>query len=160
MTLSDGRPPLSTTGSRRALFGALMIAAAVLLAAPASASGLILEGPVTHVRDGDTIEVSGVPVRLSGVTADELGTARGEAAATFMHDIVRGKIVTCALTGEVTHDRQVGRCSVDRQDLGKKLIAARLAGRCTRYDPDGFYRRSQQDAGPYVGLMPTYCIPR
>jgi endonuclease YncB( thermonuclease family) len=160
MTSSEGRHPVSTTGQRRALLGALMAAAAILAAPPSPASGQNLAGPVTHVGDGDTIEVSGVPVRLSGVTADELGTARGEAAASFMRDIVRGEIVSCALTGEVTHDRQVGRCSVDGQDLGKKLIAARLAGRCTRYDPDGFYRRSQQDAGPYVGLMPSYCMPR
>jgi endonuclease YncB( thermonuclease family) len=144
----------------RGIAGTVMTIMAILVAAPSFGFSQILEGSVTHVRDGDTIEVSGMPVRLSGVTADELGTARGEAAASFMRDIVRGEIVTCALTGEVTHDRQVGRCSVDGQDLGKKLIAARLAGRCTRYDPDGFYRRSQQDAGPYVGLMPSYCMPR
>ncbi len=139
----------------------LLAAALVLLAsAPAPASGLGLQGPVTHVRDGDTIEVAGIPVRLSGVTADELGTARGEAAAAFMRDMVRGEVVTCALTGETTHDRQVGRCSIDGEDFGIKLIAARLAGRCARYDPDGFYRIPQQDAGPYTGLMPAYCIPR
>ncbi len=156
----DVRTPVSAACNMRALAGTVMTIMAILVTAPSFGFSPILEGPVTHVRDGDTIEVSGVPVRLSGVTADELGTARGEAATSFMRDIVRGEIVTCALTGEVTHDRQVGRCSVDGQDLGKKLIAARLAGRCTRYDPDGFYRRSQQDAGPYVGLMPSYCMPR
>ncbi len=138
----------------------VMALAALLPADPSIGSGLTLQGAVTHVRDGDTIEVSGVPVRLSGVTADELGTARGEAAASFMRDVVRGETVTCALTGAVTHDRQVGHCSVNGQDLGVKLIEARLAGRCARYDPDGLYRIPQQQAGPYVGLMPGYCTPR
>lgn len=151
-TQSPGRIPAQTS-----LFAAALI---LLTSNPMQGSGLMLEGVVTHVRDGDTIVVSGVPVRLSGVTADELGTARGEAAAAFIRDMVRGEVVTCALTGETTHDRQVGRCSIDGEDLGIKLIAARLAGRCARYDPDGFYRVPQQDAGPYTGLMPAYCIPR
>ena len=123
-------------------------------------AGLLLEGQVTHVRDGDTIEIAGIPVRLSGVTADELGTPRGEAAASFMRDMVRGGIAVCDLSGEVTHDRQVGRCSINGRDLGLSLIAARMAGRCSRFDPDGFYQRAQQDAGPYVGQMPGYCTPR
>ena len=157
-------PPAPATDRRscRILARRFLLAAALALltSGPVLSSRLTLEGPVTHVRDGDTIVVSGVPVRLSGVTADELGTARGEAAASFMRDMVRGEIVTCDLTGETTHDRQVGRCSIDGEDLGIKLIAARLAGRCARYDPDGFYRVPQQDAGPYSGLMPAYCIPR
>ena len=139
------------------------IAVALFAAAvPAHAGGLRLDGQVTHVRDGDTIEVDGIPVRLSGVTADELGTARGEAAAAFMRDLVRGQTVTCDLTGEVTHDRQVGHCALatDGYDLGALLIEAGMAGRCARYDPDGLYRAIQQEAGPYVGLMPKYCQPR
>ncbi len=160
MILPDGRTTLSVPRRTFARKIAVFSAIAMLLADAAISSGLTLEGPVTHVRDGDTIEVSGVPVRLSGVTADELGTARGEAAASFMRDIVRNDTVICTLTGEITYDRQVGRCSVDGQDLGTKLIAARLAGRCARYDPDGFYRAPQQEAGPYVGLMPNYCKPK
>jgi endonuclease YncB( thermonuclease family) len=37
-------------------------------------------GPVTHVRDGDTIEVAGVPVRLNGLHAPELREPGGQAA--------------------------------------------------------------------------------
>lgn len=37
-------------------------------------------GSVTHVRDGDTIEVADVPIRLNGVTCDERGTPMGKQA--------------------------------------------------------------------------------
>ncbi len=31
----------------------------------------VLQGTITHVRDGDTIEVAGIPVRLWGIHAPE-----------------------------------------------------------------------------------------
>jgi endonuclease YncB( thermonuclease family) len=160
MSDPDGRTaPFSLTSFRQ--YGhALLTASLLLLAAPSLADGFILKGIVTHIRDADTIEVAGVPVRLSGVTADELGTARGKAAKAFMRDLVRGQTVTCTLTGETTHDRQVGHCAVNGYDLGMRLIEAGMAGRCARYDPDGLYRPVQQQAGPYAGLMPKYCQPR
>ena len=40
-----------------------------------------LAGAVTHVRDGDTIEVGGVPIRLQGLAAPE-GDEPGGTEAT------------------------------------------------------------------------------
>jgi endonuclease YncB( thermonuclease family) len=40
-----------------------------------------LTGEVTHVRDGDTIKVGSMPIRLDGLAAPE-GDAPGGAAAT------------------------------------------------------------------------------
>ena len=37
-----------------------------------AAKPTILTGMVTHVRDGDTIEVGKIPIRLNGVSAPEL----------------------------------------------------------------------------------------
>ncbi len=156
----DGRTKVSAVARSARRWIALALSLALLMAHPAFAGNFVLEGFVTHIRDGDTIEVSGVPVRLSGVTADELGTARGKAAKAFMRDLVQGQTVTCTLTGETTYDRQVGHCAVDGYDLGMRLIEAGMAGRCARYDPDGHYRPVQQQAGPYEGLMPKYCQPR
>ena len=54
-----------------------------LLAAPAIALAdepAILTGTVTHVRDGDTIEVGKVPIRLNGVSAPELKEPLGKAS--------------------------------------------------------------------------------
>jgi hypothetical protein len=47
--------------------------------APATSAGSTISGHV-QVRDGDTIVVSGVPVRLRGLHCDERGTAAGERA--------------------------------------------------------------------------------
>ena len=160
MSDPDGRTFFLATMKVQKPFMHLLAAFLLLLADAAFAGSFVLEGFVTHIRDGDTIEVSGVPVRLSGVTADELGTARGKAAKAFMRDLVQGQTVTCTLTGETTYDRQVGHCAVGGYDLGMRLIEAGMAGRCARYDPDGLYRPVQQQAGPYEGLMPKYCQPR
>jgi len=69
-----------------------------------------LQGTVTHVRDGDTIEVGNVPIRLNGLHAPELDDPGGKRAATFMRDLVLHKAVTCSLTGEKSYDRFVGTC--------------------------------------------------
>ena len=43
-----------------------------------------LTGPITHVRDGDTIEVGKIPIRLNGLTCDERGTAIGDRATAYL----------------------------------------------------------------------------
>lgn len=83
----------------------------------------VLDGRVTHVRDGDTIEVSGVAVRLATLDCPELGTPEGEAAAARMRRAARFQRVTCTLTGQTSHDRVIGTC-VTRTgtDLAERLI--------------------------------------
>ena len=44
----------------------------VLITSGMAAEPTILTGTVTHVRDGDTIEVGKIPIRLNGVSAPEL----------------------------------------------------------------------------------------
>jgi endonuclease YncB( thermonuclease family) len=39
-------------------------------------------GMVTHVRDGDTIDVRGVPVRIANLDCAERGTSAGDRATT------------------------------------------------------------------------------
>ncbi|WP_170431929.1 thermonuclease family protein [Ruegeria arenilitoris] len=117
-----------------------------------------LSGSVTHVRDGDTIEVSGVPVRLSGLTCDERNTSRGASATRAVTNLVNGQALSCTLTGEKSYDREVGRCRLpDGRDIGTELILARECGRCERYDPEGTYIAPQKMAGPYNGVIPKYC---
>ena len=59
-----------------------------------------LTGPVTHVRDGDTIEVAGKPIRLQGPNRNERGTALGEAATTAISRLVTNGEITCELSSE------------------------------------------------------------
>jgi endonuclease YncB( thermonuclease family) len=70
----------------------------------------VLTGPVTHVRDGDTIEVAGKPIRLQGLNCNEEGTALGEAASTAISHLVTNGEITCELSGEMTYDREAGTC--------------------------------------------------
>jgi endonuclease YncB( thermonuclease family) len=43
-------------------------------------SGSVITGTVTHVRDGDTVEVNGVAIRLSALNCPENGTQKGNYA--------------------------------------------------------------------------------
>ncbi len=66
----------------------------------AAAQAAELTGIVTHVRDGDTIEIDSTPIRLSGLHAPELDSQAGKRAAEFMQNLVLHKSVRCRLNGE------------------------------------------------------------
>ena len=119
-----------------------------------------LTGPITHVRDGDTIEVGEIAIRLNGLTCDERGTALGDRATAYLRLKIIDKVATCFLNGERTYDRLVGRCATEELgDIGAHLIAQQLCGRCTRYDSTGIYEDAQTRAGHYAGAIPSYCRP-
>ena len=81
----------------------------------------ILSGKVTHVRDGDTIEVNGIPIRLSALDCPERGTQKGDTAARIAQQFL-GSQATCELTGAKTYDRLVGYCEVDGADFGAYMM--------------------------------------
>ena len=87
--------------------------------APSSPS--ILNGTVTHVRDGDTIEVNGVAVRLSALDCPENGTRQGDKATRIAKQF-KGSLARCELTGAKTYDRLVGYCSVGGSDFGLYMM--------------------------------------
>jgi micrococcal nuclease len=105
----------------------------VLITPGIAAEPTILTGTVTHVRDGDTIEVGKIPIRLNGVSAPELKELLGQQSKQFMLNLVDGKDVRCELTGAKTYDRLVGTCFLDGQDIGAAVISAGLALDCPRY---------------------------
>ena len=43
----------------------------------------VLRGPITHVRDGDTIEVKRIPIRIAVLDCPENNTSEGKAATRF-----------------------------------------------------------------------------
>jgi micrococcal nuclease len=128
-----------------------------LLAAPATAQET-LTGTVTHVRDGDTIEVADVPVRLNGVAAPELDEPRGREGKKFMARLVAGKTVRCELNGERSYDRVIGICYLDGKDIGASIIAAGLARDCPRFSR-GRYDEFNTAASKRLPL-PGYCVRR
>ncbi len=113
-----------------------------------------------YARDGDTIVVAGVPIRLNGVDAPETSNRYGREAKLFMQRAIRGREITCELNGERTYDRWVGVCfvKVDRNDidLGAALIANGYALDCAHYS--GGRYRSLEPAGARERLRQArYC---
>ena len=117
-----------------------------------------IAGTVTHVRDGDTIEVNGMAVRLNGLHAPELHERGGSAARTWMVEHTRGQQVVCVLNGDRTHDRWVGTCRNKDGDLAAQLIAAGLGRDCPRWS-GGRYARLETAAAKWMPL-PAYCTRR
>jgi len=93
--------------------------------------GAELVGRVTHIRDGDTIEVEGIPIRIANLDCAERGSDAGARATQRMRDLSALGPMICSLEGRRTYDREVGVCAlVDGRDLGEILIAE---GVCSRW---------------------------
>ena len=93
------------------------------LPAPPKATGsqTILTGTVAHVRDGDTVEVDGIAIRLAALNCPENKTQKGQYATRIAKQF-EGSKMTCELTGAKTYDRLVGYCSVNGVDFGRFMI--------------------------------------
>jgi micrococcal nuclease len=137
----------------------MMIWSVVLLSMFLSGPALadrVIEGRVTVVRDVDTIVVAGTPIRLNGMDGPETSTRIGREARTFMTSLVRGETVTCQLNGERTHDRWVGVCFLDGQDIGAIAVAEGHALDCRRYS-GGRYRQLETPAARSRIQRAGYC---
>lgn len=92
---------------------------------------LIVQGPVTHIRDGDTIEVRGVPIRIANLDCAETGTNAGRNATYRMVELAQRGPLLCRLEGRKSWDREVGVCDLaDGRDVGEIMIAE---GVCARW---------------------------
>jgi endonuclease YncB( thermonuclease family) len=90
-----------------------------------------IEGRVTHVRDGDTIEVMGTPIRFAKLDCAELGTPAGERAKRRMAQLVAGEKVQCQLSKRRSYDRVIGECDLQNgQSLSGIMIRE---GICRRW---------------------------
>ena len=103
----------------------IILVALMMLLSPALAqdanNSTVLTGNVTNVRDGDTIEVGGIAVRLSALDCPENGTQEGD-RATKLAQKFRGTEARCELTGAKSYDRLVGYCDVEGADFGRYMM--------------------------------------
>ena len=103
-------------------------------AAPSASSGQkVLTGTVTHVRDGDTIEVNGTPIRLAALDCPERGTRDGDYASLIAKQF-QGQQATCELTGAKTYERLVGYCSINGADFGRYMMQNSACKVWEKYD--------------------------
>ena len=81
----------------------------------------VLSGTITHVRDGDTIELNNIPIRLAALDCPEKGTKKGDYASRVAKQF-KGLKAICELTGAKTYDRLVGYCSINGTDFELFMI--------------------------------------
>ena len=124
---------------------------------PSTTAAPTISGPA-RVIDGDTVVVGDTRVRLKGVDAAELGTARGENARRVMATLVTGQL-TCRLSGEKTYGREVGYCTTaNGTDINQAIIASGAALACPRYDDR--YVPYEQAAALAAQPRSSYCVKR
>ena len=93
----------------------------------------VLRGTITHVRDGDTFEVKGTPVRISALDCSENSISVGQIATRFAKQF-KGKQAVCELTGAKTYDRVVGYCSIEGKDFAQFMVENKLCKFWPKYD--------------------------
>lgn len=127
---------------------------ACVIAIPAF--GETITGQITFVRDVDTLVVDRIPVRLNGVDGPELHSPEGQAARLWMIQYVSGQTLRCDLNGHRSHDRHVGVCYANGQDIGAAAIQAGHALDCQRFS-DGRYKNLETDRARMDLKRAVYC---
>jgi endonuclease YncB( thermonuclease family) len=129
-----------------------IVALVTLISSPA------LADPITgqaSIIDGDTLEIHGQRIRLSGIDApessqlcrgdDSLQYQCGAKAANQLDEHIGGRPVSCEGVGQDQYRRVVAVCSIDGVDLGEWLVRAGLAFDWPRYSK-GKYAAAQKEA--------------
>lgn len=108
--------------------------------ASAQAPGQTFTGLVTHVRDGDTIELrtstgTALTVRLHGVDAPESAQSYGATATRAARSYVYEKRVRVEVRDTDRYGRTVGVVEIANGSLGALLVRDGLAWHYDRYAP-------------------------
>jgi micrococcal nuclease len=150
-------PAFSPMVSSLRLFGMVILVSIFYPALSIADEPTVIFGTVTHVRDGDTIVIGEVAIRLYGISAPELNEPLGEGAREFMEELVFGKQLRCELNGKKTYDRFVGICFSEQTDIGSAIIANGFALDCPRYSKGRYKNIKQIGTTPKIRL-PNYCV--
>lgn len=105
------------------------------------------------VLDGDTIDISGMRIRMFGIDAPEndqpcsIGNrtwACGTMSTASLRDLIGDSPVRCAPTGKDRYGRTLARCHVREIDIQSWMVAHGWAVAYSRYSRD--YEAEQQQA--------------
>ena len=105
---------------------------------------------VASVVDGDTIEIRGQRIRLSGYDTPERGARCGsvnvyQKAARALSDFMGKRTVTCTVTDTDRWNRLVATCSVGGIDLGDHMVQEGWGRDWPQYS-QGRYAKEEADA--------------
>ena len=144
-----------------------LFVAALLFAVPAFAGDLVGQASII---DGDTIEIHGTRIRLSGIDApesdqlcrgdDSLQYRCGAKAANALDAFIAGRPISCEPVAVDQYRRTVAVCSIDGVDIVSWLVRTGLAFDWPQYSK-GKYAADQKDAeragrGIWAG---SYVVP-
>ena len=106
---------------------------------------------VTHVADGDTVEILIPParkvrVRLHGVDTPEFNEPFNARARTFTRVLMFGRSVTLVGKDVDRYGRLVARVTVDDMDASESIIAAGLGCTFRQYARDSALDAAQESA--------------
>lgn len=154
------------TITRHRLAQSLGLAAALstfspLITPPVSAreAGAPVVGAVTRVRDGDTLELGRVVVRLQGVAAPERRDPLGEEATLLLRELVGSREVSCEPDGTRSRGRVVAVCRVGGRDIGAILVRRGLARDCARYSRGRYAADETAARAAGAGIADVYALP-
>jgi endonuclease YncB( thermonuclease family) len=123
------------------------------------ASGL---AGIASVVDGDTIEIHGTRIRLSGYDTPERGARCGDTnvyqrAANELSDFIANRTVACVPTGTDEHQRTVATCSVNGTDLGDYMVSQGWGRDWPRYSHGAYAEEEASARSASRGLWGLSC---
>lgn len=117
---------------------------------------------VATATDGDTIEIHGTAIRLSGFDAPEHGSMCGstnvyQRASLALSDYIGTRTVHCAPDGTETHGRTVATCTVDGVDLGEHMVSEGWARDWPRFSHGAYADDEASARGAHRGIWGLDC---
>jgi len=108
-------------------------------APPCFNCGVVLNGHVTRVLDGDTLEVNDqnhhmFRIRLQGIDAPEKSQAYGSQAKEFLTKLTLNHDVEIIWNEKDQYGRLIGKITSEQKDVCLEMISAGLAWHFTKYE--------------------------
>lgn len=117
---------------------------------------------IASVVDGDTIEIHGQRIRLSGYDTPESGARCGDtnvyqSASLALSDFIANQTVSCAPTGADRYDRVTPTCSAGGTDLGEYVVSQGWGRDWPRYSGGAYADEEQAARNAGRGLWSLEC---
>lgn len=112
--------------------------------------------------DGDTIEIHGKRIRLSGFDTPERGATCGavnvyQKAAFALSDFIGERTVSCDVAGTDRYDRLVATCSAGGTDLGDYIVQEGWGRDWPQYSHGKYADEERSARAAKVGIWELNC---